>query len=592
MILEFLLLLALHSAVVESNKVAKDIGQSHLSTKEMNLQTSARYMFPIPKLNCTSNNYEAGLSSHLNGFSNENSTYPPWQYCNSNDQCSCGDVPYDAVKCGDKGTLFVLNCFCVTSDWNKSITELGMCLFNCQHARHGSENCIYRSFSPSAPQLNDALCGKFNRQGSLCGSCKYGYYPLAYSYNMTCVKCEDTWYNWIEYIVIVYLPLTIFYFIILFFQVNTSSHLFGFVLYCQAISFPMMCRILELSYHNNTYYKMGIEAAASLYGIWNLDFFRILNHTTCLRSSFLVLSALDVVSGVYPLLLILLTYVGVHLYDASFKPLRIAIKPFHVLFRKLGESFEIKTSLIDAFSTFYLLSSMKLFNVSYDLLATTKTHILNSTGQLTTVHRLYLDGDIAFFGSSHFPFAILAVIMILLFGVAPTLCFSLYPFHHVQNCLARLPHRWQITLYTFVDTFHGSFKNGTETGSRDCRWFSGVLFAARFLLPLIYTFSFDIMYFVLASMMLALLSMTIAALQPFAENTNHNHLTPSFLLYLSCIYLCLIGGDISTIKAPQYVELFQIIGITMGCTPLLYATILVIYWVAKRNARVRRYLKT
>ena len=40
-------------------------------------------------------------------------------------------------------------------------------------------------------QLNEFMCGQFNRKGRLCGECKEGYSPLAYSYNMHCVKCSS-----------------------------------------------------------------------------------------------------------------------------------------------------------------------------------------------------------------------------------------------------------------------------------------------------------------------------------------------------------------------------------------------------------------
>ena len=524
---------------------------------------------------------DSGLISYNNCSYTKINMCPAWQYCR-NGQCSCGNTPQDIIRCSKNSDLLLLNCFCATFDGKTNQTEVGQCLLNCEHFIHGHAYQIYSVYPSNVSELNDALCSDFNRKGSLCGSCKDGYFPLAYSYNMTCVKCEDTWYNWIEYIVIVYLPLTIFYFIILFFQINTtSSYLLGFVVYSQVISFPVMCRLVELSYHSGQQFKIPIEIGLSLFGFWNLDFFRIVNHSTCLRSSIFLVSVLDLISGIYPLFLIILTYIGVHLYDLNYKCVRCLVKPFRVLFKKYRGNFDIKTSLIDAFSTFFLLSSTKVFNVSVDLLTPTKIYTLSSTGEVTTTYRLYLDGDVKYFRGAHIPYGILATVVIFASVILPTLYFILYPLHITQKCMTVLPQRWRIALHIFVDTFQGSFKDGTKPGSRDYRWFSAYYFVLRAIFLLIWSFSYNIMYLVLGSIILALMSMAIVVLQPYKDNTKHNFLTPTFLLYLSCVYLCLVGADYSTIKEQQYVVVFQVIATIMSFSPIVYISILAMHWTIR-----------
>ena len=554
---------------------------------------------------CTSQEHRQSWSSqrrnntifdqHGSGFiSYNNCSYtkinmcPAWQYCR-NGQCSCGNAPQDIIRCSKNSDLLLLNCFGATFNGKTNQTEVGQCLLNCEHFIHGHDDQIYTAYPSNVSELNDAFCSDFNRKGSLCGSCKDGYYPLAYSYNMTCVKCEDTWYNWIEYIVIVYLPLTIFYFIILFLQINTtSSYLLGFVLYSQVISFPMMCRIIELSYRNGQQFKIPTEIGVSLYGFWNLDFFRIMNHKTCLRSSILLVSVLDLLSGIYPLFLILLTCVGVCLYDSNYKSVRILVKPFSALFRKYRGNFEIKTSLIDAFSTFFLLSNTKLFNVSFDLLIPTKIYTLSSTGEVTTTYRLYLDGDIKYFRGAHIPYGMLAIAVIFVSVILPTLCLILYPLHITQKCITVLPQQWRIVLHIFADTFQGSFKDGTEPGNRDYRWFSVFYFAIRAFLLLVWSFSSTVTYFVLGSITLTLMSMAIVALQPYKENTKHNTVMPSFLLYLSCIYLCFSGRDSSITAKQPYVVPFQIIAAAMFFTPIVYISVLVVCRAMQQKLHTRR----
>ena len=78
----------------------------------------------------------------------------------------------------------------------------------------------YYSVQPG--RLNDD-CTDMNKMGALCGECLPDHYPLAYSFNMTCVPCPHARWNWLWYIMAAYLPLTLFYFVILFFKINTHA---------------------------------------------------------------------------------------------------------------------------------------------------------------------------------------------------------------------------------------------------------------------------------------------------------------------------------------------------------------------------------
>ena len=58
--------------------------------------------------------------------------------------------------------------------------------------------------------------------------------PLVYSFDMNCVECPSGKSNWWRFVLVAFLPLTVFYFVILLFKINvTSSHLHGFVYFSQ-----------------------------------------------------------------------------------------------------------------------------------------------------------------------------------------------------------------------------------------------------------------------------------------------------------------------------------------------------------------------
>ena len=88
------------------------------------------------------------------------------------------------------------------------------------------------------------------------------------------------------------------------------------------------------------------------------------------------------------------------------------------IFSLFHRKWEIKTSLIDAFATFFLLSYVKFANIAFDLLFPVSVHQLSLTGNVTSTWRLY--ATIPYFREKHVPYAILAIAVILLFVVLPS----------------------------------------------------------------------------------------------------------------------------------------------------------------------------
>ena len=98
--------------------------------------------------------------------------------------------------------------------------------------------------------------GQFHRGGQLCGSCEEGYSPLVYSYDLQCFNCTDSHYNWIEYVTAAFVPLTVFYVIILMCRVSaTSPQLYAFVTFSQITAISANVRIILAAIAN--YPKIG-----------------------------------------------------------------------------------------------------------------------------------------------------------------------------------------------------------------------------------------------------------------------------------------------------------------------------------------------
>ena len=389
---------------------------------------------------------------------------PVWFHCNASNQCECGHS-HDFIKCNQRlQQVKVVDCYCVTYDESKNRIVAGSCFTQCAtpHPRDLID-VVYHKLEADAKNLNEIICGKINHDGPLCGKCKDGFYPLAYSYNHTCIECPGRYGKWWLFIIVAYIPLTIFYFFVLFFKLNaTSSYLHAYVFYSQIISIPANSKILLSATGTNPHISNGAKALMTLYGIWNLDFGRSFFSDICLKIDTLAVLALDYTIAVYPLLLTFISYFLIKLHDRKYRFTVILWKPIKKVLMLFHSDLNNQTSVIDAYVTFFLLSYMKFLSVSFDLLIPTRLYEVNSTGKLV----LYYDGSKEYFGKEHLPYAILALFVMTFFNILPILLFLFYQFMWFQKLLNHLPLRLYV-LHTFMDLLQGCYKNGTQPGTRD-----------------------------------------------------------------------------------------------------------------------------
>ena len=192
-------------------------------------------------------------------------------------------------------------------------------------------------------------------------------------------------------------------------------------------------------------------------------------------------------------------------------------KPIHNVLSKFRKSWDIRTSIIDSFTTFFLLSYVKVLNMTTDLLVPTVVYKLDSN--IPTVG-LYYSPGISYFGDEHRPYAILAVIMFIFFTIIPALTLFLYSFQFFHKILSLFPFNWHF-LHAFVDSFQGCYKDGTEPGTFDRRWFAAVTLLFCPLFYIIFGITLSIMYFIYALILLLIFMIAIINIQPFKKASVH-----------------------------------------------------------------------
>ena len=480
-------------------------------------------------------------------------------YCR-NGTCQRYTAPCGIVSCNNNDDLTVLDCYCATYKPEEKSVQVGACIFNCQ----------------SKHNITLKVCASFSRTGELCGRCLDKHYVSAYSFDSECKCCDNVVRNWFRYIMAAYLPLTLFYFIVLFFKVNVASgYLHPAVLFGQTISLPPLARILLQSVQNNSHIFF-IKVSGAFYGIWSLDFFRPFYTDLCLGLGILPTLALDYVIAVYPLVLMIISYLLIVLYDRNYRVVTIMWRPFRFLFSLFRRNWDIRTSVIDAYATFFLLSYMKFLNVSFDLLAPTQVYHLN-TYNYTHTWALYYAGDVEYFGKEHLPYGILAIAVLCVFVILPTVTLALYPFAFFQKFLNLFPFRWHI-LHMFMDSFQGCYKNGTEPGTRDYRWFSAAYLVLRWVFFILYGLTLNPAFYPLWSLSAIFFIILLVIFRPYkASHQCYSKINIVFLAIFAGFCVAVFG-----FKSHVYSQFFYVFSLLLGLVPLLFIIMLILHGIFSR----------
>ena len=515
---------------------------------------------------------------------NNDSACPTWFICNSQNICECGNEHSYKVVCDiERGEAAVLDCHCVTYDRQTGSTYLGLCFYNCISIKKVDH--IHHKL-PQKPEvlLNKSVCASFHRTGLLCGDCEEGYSQFVLSYNLSCVKCPNGHKNWWKFILAGSVPLTFFYFFVVIFNINvTSSRLHGVVWFSQVITIPAFIRLMmsELS-HRNPHLLIAAKTFIVFYSFWNLDLFRSVIPDICLNVTTLQALALDYCLALYPFLLILLSYLLIELHDRRFAVVVIIWKLFHKVLSVFRKSWDIRTSIIDSFATFFLLSYIKVLSVSADLLIPTTIYKLGSN---EVQYGLYYTPTVHYFGNEYLPYAITAIIILTLFVSIPTIIFILYPFQLFQKFLSYFPFNWHF-LHAFVDSFQGCYKDGTEPGTFDCRWFSTLIHLIRLLFFIIYGMTLSMMSFVYC-LIVFLITPSIFAIniQPYKKVAcRYSIMDTVFYILLSLICIALITRDVAKLSSIIFNTLYPSLTASI---PIVYIAIFISFWIISKMRCVK-----
>ena len=437
------------------------------------------------------------------------------------------------------------------------------------------------------------MCGEWNRDGRLCGKCRDGFYPLALSYDMTCQTCPNKKHNIWKFILLGFGPLTVFCLFVLLFKVKaTSSYLHGFLLFFQCAASPIFIRVVVTGIKgqpHHTWPRTILKIITSLYGIWNLDFFRLLIPGVCLDMSTLSVLTLDYLVAVYPYIIVTVSYILVNLHSRHCKPVVLLWKPFQYLLSLFKKNWDFKNSLVDAYATFFIFSFYKFAGVSYGLLVPTTAHDLQSPEKAKLV--LYYDGSIEYFSKEHIPYAVLAISVSLVFVIFPIILLCVYPFRWFQACL-NFCHLQNHSLRAIMDSFQGSFNDGTEPGTRDCRCFAAFyLIICQLSTCLVAASTHNALGIVFGIMVILSVISVILVVKPHKRAfTHYNSINVSFLILLAFFYAACTSINLAADIQRESMLFCFILICVIYTVPLLYVVILIVRWIIIRRRWCRKLI--
>ena len=403
---------------------------------------------------------------------------PTWYtFDKKENKCLCQGVA-EYVVC-DEGvdTVHLKDGMCVTFDNDTGKIVVGKCpymAFNRQY-EYLLENG-YMELPENVSDLNQFMCGPWNREGHLCHKCKPGYGMTIANVFQHCIKCKyPKGLGWVFYFVLQLIPLTVLFFVVTVFRISLARppmrDLVFFYQIAVAILFTNIHRFNPPYVTNNLALRTIHYLYIVIFGIWGMSLTENIPGITdfCVHPDINIQQAftLKQIQSTFPLLLVIITSTCIQLHARNCKVIVWFWKPFHKCFSSGIQKWSSKYSLVDVFSTFLVLSFSRYNIQLYFLLSGQQTYSL-PTNEWNCV-LLYNPGVQYFHPVHHLPYVIVLFFIFLVVAVPPILVLTFYQNSSFQMILTCIGLNNMPSVHIFVDLFQGCFKDGTS-GSYDLRF--------------------------------------------------------------------------------------------------------------------------
>ena len=463
----------------------------------------------------------------------------------------------------------------------------GRCPFTAEHYSSHNFYSPYLLLPLKKENLNEEFCEKYlKRRGKLCGYCMENYSINVLSETFDCYNCSGSATEWLLFATVEGLLPLIFFVMVLLLHISfTSGPLNGFIFCSQVLTVSLEVIVFKSAWIESSikHPKIISGTVVSLYSIWSLDFLRLIrifneDFRMCLGPQLKVIHvlALRYLSAIYPLCFLMVAYIVIELHARNCRILVWLWKPLCFLCTRFRQAWKARTSIVDAFAAFILLSYVKVVRLSMVLLTFSDVYNSNFTIEERVVN---YDPTVKYLGSEHAPFAAIGAFFLLTFGLTPPLLLTFYQFKIVQKCLNRCKLN-RSGLRIFMDAFQGCYKDGKD-GGPDCRYFAGLYFFFRLIVFAIFdlTTSLSLTYIELLAAFVVFGIIT-AVVQPYKKQF-YTCLDLFFFNTLAFIMGLHVYALLALFKDPHPVMLLIIL-FTLTTIPLVYMILFVLFWLCQK----------
>ena len=485
-------------------------------------------------------------------------------------KCVCPSVlPPSLRSCKNKKFEATFhNNYWIGYENNSNNLIYGLCPFtNCQ-----KHNGSTRTLPQDASAIENETCGE-NYHGILCSQCREGYALQYNDYYYSCREIRGSCKRgWLLYIAMEVIPVTIFFAVVMVFNIQfTDGAINGVILFIQ-ISDTMLIRANGIIWFQSTTYT-GLEVYRSFSRMFNLNFFSVDQNehfSFCLweRASTLDLLLFKYVTILYAsTLVVVIIVVFKYCHSKTMNSILVRMKG--------GSAASTKSTIIHGMSGFLVICYSECARISF-LLITPAT--LYSQKDNTFVKNVaYHNGELPFFSGTHLFYALPAILIILALGVLPPLILISYPLcYRVLAFLKIGETRFSKLLCTciplekfkpFFDSFQSNFKD-------EYRFFSGLYFLYRFTTVATFAFSTTTHYYMIVQVQFAVIFALHAICQPYKKHW-HNILDSLLFLNLSLVNIITYFSFQDTISGTfqHHIAVVSTIQVILLYLPLVYITI-------------------
>ena len=443
---------------------------------------------------------------------------PPGFVLSHDNECECRSLDFRGIwKCRSfSRRAHVLQGFWVGECSDGQLCTAACPRDYCVYQRNGKRDYL---LPKTVSELDEYMCGP-TRTGVLCGECRSSYTVHFHSYTFKCGDVDSCNLGILLYIVLEILPITVFFVVVLVFNVRfTSGAINGFIVFAQIIE-TLNIRgddIIQLSPGLSRFSFVN----RIIYRVFGMDFFTHDSLSFCLWRGATTLDILSIkyITVLYALGLIIVT-IGV-LNTRTCQRCLISCVPR-----------SLKSSVINGLTTFFVMCYSQIARTSFYLLSS--THLLGQ-GLVKKEFVVFRNGNLMFFRGDHLKYAVPAFTFLATLVCIPPIVLMMYPAVYkllgrcglgeskLANCLSsHVP-------MELLDSFQGCFKD-------KYRFFAGFYFLYR-VLPYVFqlfTRTNLMQYYVLIQIWLILMLALHSILQPYRVSW-HNAIDTLLFIDLALI---------------------------------------------------------